>query len=49
MLENLDIRNCPNAVTALDLKDLVALRTLDTRGSGFTSVAIASNAPVTSL
>ena len=49
MLENLNIRNCPNAITSLNLKDLVALKTLDTRGSGFTSVAIASNAPITSL
>lgn len=41
LLENLDIRNCPNIAQALDLSGCTALTTLEATGSGITGVTFA--------
>lgn len=49
MLESLEVCNCPNIKNALDLSTATGLQNLDIRGSGFTSINIADNAPVKRL
>jgi hypothetical protein len=49
MLESLEVCNCPNVKNELDLSTAIGLRDLDIRGSGFTAVTIADNAPAETL
>lgn len=49
MLESLEVCNCPNVKNELDLSTATGLRDLDIRGSGFTAVTIADNAPAETL
>ena len=44
MLEYLQIQNCPNVTSSLDLTGCQALRTLLLEGSGFTGISIATGA-----
>ena len=49
MLERFEAQNCPNITSSLDLKNATSLQYLDLRGSGFTGITIAPNAPVTTM
>lgn len=49
MLERFEAQHCPNIRTPLDLKNATNLQYLDLRGSGFTGITIAPNAPVHTL
>lgn len=49
MLERLEVQNCPNIITSLDLSNSTNLRYLDIRNSGFTGITLAPNAPVETL
>lgn len=49
MLENIQLQNCPNLNSGLDLSQLISLKSLDTRGSNFTDIIIGDNSPIESL
>lgn len=49
LLEILYAANCPSATVGLNLTNAPNLRKLDARGSGFTEITIADNAPVYSI
>ena len=49
MLEKLQLQNCPNLNSGLDLSQLISLKSLDTRGSNFTDIIIGDNSPIEEL